>query len=139
MTLRGGTVALYPYHGHLPDLLENDVKRRQHRTLSLGHLPGFQKTHNNVCTVSKRSSLTGNHLASILYNKSKLTLEAFWQQFQIYTPPSLRIIRVTDARAKGQSDIRTIYSDSQLNRPESVSLANYILHSTLNLTDFLKL
>ena len=75
MTLKGGTVTLYLYHGHLP---------------------GFQKTHNNVCTVIKRSSLTGQRLASshILSNKSNLILEAI----SIYAPPSLRAlcaIRVT--------------------------------------------
>ena len=41
--LKGGTVTLYPYHGHLP---------------------GFWNTHNNVCTVSKRSSLMGHRLES---------------------------------------------------------------------------
>ena len=39
ISLKGGIVALYPFHGHLP---------------------GFLKTHTNVCTVSKRSSLTGH-------------------------------------------------------------------------------
>ena len=43
----------------------------------------------------------------------------FWQQFQNYAPPSLRVIRTKFAH--------TIYiyiRDSQLNRPESVSLAS---------------
>ena len=45
----------------------------------------------------------------------------FWQQFQNYAPPSLRVIRTKFAC--------TIYiyiyiRDSQLNRPESVSLAS---------------
>ena len=43
MTLKGGIVALYPYHGHLP---------------------GFQKTQHNVCTVSKHSSLMDPRLVS---------------------------------------------------------------------------
>ena len=47
----------------------------------------------------------------------------FWQQFQNYAPPSLRVIRTKFARIA-----RTIYNiyihDSQLNRPESVSLAS---------------
>ena len=37
MMLKGSTIALYPYHSHLP---------------------GFQKTHHNVCTVSKCSFIT---------------------------------------------------------------------------------
>ena len=44
MTLKGGIAILYPYHGHLP---------------------GIWNTHNNVCTVSKRSSLTSHRLESI--------------------------------------------------------------------------
>ena len=45
----------------------------------------------------------------------------FWQQFQNYAPPSLRVIRTKIART-----IYIIYNirDSQLNRPESVSLAS---------------
>ena len=45
----------------------------------------------------------------------------FWQQFQNYTPPSLRVIRKKFARTIYNYD--NIY-DSQLNRPESVSLAS---------------
>ena len=45
----------------------------------------------------------------------------FWQQFQNYAPPSLRVIRTKFAR----TIIYNIYiRDSQLNRPESVSLAS---------------
>ena len=44
----------------------------------------------------------------------------FWQQFQNYAPPSLRVIRTKFART-----IIYIYIyDSRLNRPESVSLAS---------------
>ena len=46
------------------------------------HLP----THNKVCTVSQR--LAAHH---ILLNSH--VNKAFWQQFQIYAPPSLRVIR----------------------------------------------
>ena len=38
MMLKGGTVALYPYHGHLAGLLE-DVKRQRSRNLSLPWSP----------------------------------------------------------------------------------------------------
>ena len=45
----------------------------------------------------------------------------FWQQFQNYAPPSLRVIRTKFVR----TIIYNIYiRDSQLNRPESVSLAS---------------
>ena len=45
----------------------------------------------------------------------------FWQQFQNYAPPSLWVIRTKFAR----TIIYNIYiRDSQLNRPESVSLAS---------------
>ena len=43
----------------------------------------------------------------------------FRQQFQNYAPPSLRVIRTKIART-----IIYIIYDSQLNRPESVSLAS---------------
>ena len=85
MTLKGGIVALYPNQGHLPD---------------------FQKTHNNGRTVSKHSSLTGPCLASshsLEYISEKSLEVHVLAEFKSYTPPSLRVIRVTqDARTKGQ-------------------------------------
>ena len=74
MTLKGGIIALYPYHGHLP---------------------GFQKTHHNVCTVSKHSSLTDLALPLLPFSRiNQNSLEVFWQQFQIYAPPCLFTIRL---------------------------------------------
>ena len=46
----------------------------------------------------------------------------FWQQFQNYAPPSLRVIRTKFARTIIYYNI--YIRDSQLNRPESVSLAS---------------
>ena len=43
----------------------------------------------------------------------------FWHQFQNYAPPSLRVIRTRTIIYNNNIYIR----DSQLNRPESVSLA----------------
>ena len=52
----------------------------------------------------------------------------FWQQFQNYAPPSLRVIRTKFAR----TIIYNIYiRDSQLNRPESVSLARQLPGETV--------
>ena len=49
----------------------------------------------------------------------------FWQQFQNYAPPSLRVIRTTFARTIYNNNNDNIYiRDSRLNRPESVSLAS---------------
>ena len=49
----------------------------------------------------------------------------FWQQFQNYAPPSLRVIRTKFARTIINIYYNNIYiRDSQLNRPESVSLAS---------------
>ena len=50
MTLKGGIAALCPYHGHLP-----------------GFYKTYNKTYNNVCTVSKHSSLMGHPLAFSSY------------------------------------------------------------------------
>ena len=47
----------------------------------------------------------------------------FWQQFQNYAPPSLRVIRTKFARTIIIYIYHYIY-DSRLNRPESVSLAS---------------
>ena len=50
----------------------------------------------------------------------------FWQQFQNYAPPSLRVIRT-----KLHVLYISIYiRDSQLNRPESVSLASLARQSS---------
>ena len=93
MMLKGGTVALYPYHGHLPGLLEMTLKGGIVALYPYhGHLPGFQKTHHNVSTVSKCSSQMGPHLP--LSRIRQNSLEVFWQQFHIYAPTSLRV-RVT--------------------------------------------
>ena len=57
----------------------------------------------------------------VIYSPVHVNKE-FWQQFQNYAPPSLRVIRTKFARIA-----RTIYiyiHNSQLNRPESVSLAS---------------
>ena len=49
--------------------------------------------------------------------------QSFWQQFQNYAPPSLRVIRTKIARTI-YNNIYIYIRDSQLNRPESVSLAS---------------
>ena len=67
MTLKGSNFALNSYHGQLP---------------------GFQKTHYiNVCTFSKRQ---------LPYSRIRENSMTFWQQFQIYAPPSIRVIRVLE-------------------------------------------
>ena len=75
MTLEGGTVALYPYHGHLPGLLEMTLK-------------GASSLY-NVGTVSKCSSLVGSRLASTPILRSLLTMFALCNRIIKITSESL--------------------------------------------------
>ena len=48
----------------------------------------------------------------------------FWQQFQNYAPPTLRVIKSKFARTIIYNNNNIYIRDSQLNRQESVSLAS---------------